>query len=103
MTDTTSDDLAADIREVDGAHTLGASELAEALSAKGWTKVTKPAHKALGDYRYGDLVIVLAPDYKERPGLVVNVDKGLNLVQVDTERGPVTINNPERIRPQDGR
>lgn len=93
--------LAADIREVDGDHTLGAAELAEALAARDWVKRATPEHKALKDYKYGDLVRVTGPDFKERPGRVANVDKGTNLVQVDTERGPVTINNPERIQPQE--
>ena len=95
------DNLAADIREVDGDHTLSAGALAEALVAKGWTKVIAPAHKALKDYQYGDLVVVTGPDFKEHDGRVANVEKSMNLVQVDTERGPVTINNPSRIRAQE--
>lgn len=46
------EDLAADIREVDGNHDLGASALAQALSEKGWGKFPRPE---------GD-VIVLGPE-----------------------------------------
>ncbi len=72
MTDTIND-LASDIREVDGEHKLGASELAEKLIEKGWAK-TSPKNDASVDYPHLDSTgetIVLGP------GVFVSTDESV--------------------------
>ena len=96
MADTTAEDLAADIREVDGNHDLGTAELAEALVAKGWTRGKTPdPNPPLKEYKVGEYVEVLrggdwvAGRISSKQGGVLNVD---------TERGPVGVGGPLRIR-----
>jgi len=99
---TATDDLAADIRQVDGENKMGAAALAEALVGLGWIKVVKPDVKPLIAYEVGDYVQVVARDMAWRDGRVSekNVLAGTVRLSVDTERGPVTIASTQRIRPQ---
>jgi len=57
---TVADKLAADIREVDGNHNMGAGALAESLIARGWrAPVTKTKYREVGSAelsKVGDLV-----------------------------------------------
>ncbi len=91
------DDLAADIRELDGNNDLGAAALAEALVAKGWVKgEPAPEDRPLKDYKVNDKVIVLDRDLLRREGVVRQVDPVSFHVHVHTEKGPITIATPRR-------
>lgn len=90
---TPTEELAADIRALDGNHDLGASELATALTELGWTKVPI----VLQSYREGHLVDVFYPPTGTwLPGHVSQVESGI--VHVDTEKGPVSVMNITRIK-----
>lgn len=92
--------LAADIREVDGDHKLGAAELAEALVEKGWTQ--SPAKKAdvpLKDYSYGDPVEVWFRG-EWLPGQVSEATRGARQIMSVhlQDKGPVTVAHSGNIR-----
>lgn len=94
----TTEDLAADIRSVDGDHKLGAGELAEALGALGWTKApVAPEHPPLRSYKVGQLVsAVRNGEWLE--GVISEIDPFGTHVQ--TDRGPVTIAKDALIKPR---
>lgn len=57
--------------------------------------------KPLKDYKRGDLIdVVRQGDWVE--GFVQTVEKDLNMVYTHTDRGPVTVGNPNNIRPRQG-
>lgn len=90
---TLTDELANDIRAIDGDHDLGAAALATALVELGWAKIPI----VLGSYREGHSVDVFFPPTGEwMPGHVSSV--GPAMVHVDTEKGPVTVMNTARIK-----
>lgn len=95
------EELANDIRTVDGTHDKGAGEIAEALVALGWTKTPQteapPAVLPLTMYKTGDKVEAMR-NYDWLPGVISSTDALGNNVHVDTERGPVTIANKNRLR-----
>lgn len=122
------DELAQDIRTADGNHDLAAGVLAEKLIDQGWVKLPT-THEEMGDFlvhgvepaveprvqalvnyaiatdrlkrkplREGDYVEVLK-DGNWVPGKVNSTGAG-GIVNVDTERGPVTAyQGKSRIRP----
>lgn len=94
-----TDILAADIRSVDGDHTLGAAELAEKLIELGYTK--KPGfdpHPSLKEYKQGEFVEV-QKDGRWVAGKVTGIEKGSSLLlYVDSERGPRTVASTYVIR-----
>jgi len=92
----TIDDLAADIREVDGEHKLGAGELAEALAAKGWVKTPVALlQPPLGAYKVGEYVVALK-DSTWRDGRISEITP--HGIHVETEVGPVTVATSNRIK-----
>lgn len=100
MSDITAiDQLANDIREVDGDHSLSAGELAEKLVELGYTKAQPVnVHPPLKDYKISEFVEVLhQSDWVA--GRISGIQKTGNvLLYVDTERGPVTVAGPLRVR-----
>ncbi len=93
----TIDDLAADIRAVDGDNDLGSGALAEALAELGWTKVAPVVEVPLKDYKEGEAVLVLR-EGNWIEGRIDSISEMGNNVHVQTERGPVTIATPKRVR-----
>lgn len=111
MTDTPTDQLAADIREVDGNNDLGARHLAEALIEKGWIHHTSiPASEpapapapekivSLADFTVGERVEVFIPARGDWfPGDVVEIGQLASTVHVGHEFGTATIGSMHRIR-----
>jgi hypothetical protein len=94
---TTTDQLLEDIREAyAGGQKIDMHTLAEALVALGWTKT--PAfeeHPPLRAYTVGESVYVLK-NGDSIPGKVAELSSFG--VQVDTDRGPVTIANTRGIK-----
>lgn len=91
--------LAADIRELDGSHELGAGALAEALVAKGWTKLALAAPTvvlSLKDFKVGDSCETLNKNFDWVEGRVTLVD--VAGTHIHTEKGPVTIQTVSKIR-----
>lgn len=76
--------LAADIRRIDGDHTMGASELATALVEAGWTNVP-----AVVTFEVGEAVEVMVLGEWIPGKLSENYAHGLT--SVHTAKGPVTI------------
>lgn len=122
------DDLAQDIREIDGSHDLGAGALAEELWEKGWVRLPSK-YEEMSEFMEMDLPeevasrlqtlinFAIATDRLKQtplregnyvevlhqgvwvPGKVSSTGPG-TMINVDTERGPVTaFQGKSRIRP----
>lgn len=99
---TTIEELANDIRTIDGNHDMSAGALAEALADLGYAKTSvvsegPPVVLPLTAYKVGMNVDVLR-NYDWLKGVVSSTDALGGNVHVDTERGPVTIANKNRLR-----
>ena len=57
----------------------------------------EPVTKKLADYNSGDFVDVIR-DGEWRKGVINGVEKKLGMLYVHTDRGPVTVMNPDNIR-----
>lgn len=112
MTDKTAliEKLAADIREIDGSHELGAAALAEALIEKGWilpvvevsAEEEFEPHPVLKNYAVQEQVIVLR-NGDWTPAVVTDKNPEGTMLNVFTERGPLTImstRNIQKLPPQ---
>lgn len=96
-----TDQLAEDIRTIDGDHKMGAGELAEALVALGYgmlPELPEPIPYSLRDYSPGEIVTVRDRNFDWSLGQISEISNNGTNIHVDTESGPVTIASPRRIR-----
>lgn len=99
--------LAADIREVDGSHELGAGAIAEALIGKGWihsssipvAEVVPEKPLSLADFSVGEPVEVFLPSRGDwTGGRVVEIGQLASTIHVAHEYGSTTVASTHRIR-----
>lgn len=62
----TADDLAEDIRRIDGNHDMGAGKLAEALFAAGWRHIATRSPEPLKTYTLDEILDDLGPEHRAK-------------------------------------